>query len=358
MTYIDKLNSELKEYLFILSNKNKDTFNYLKYEFDKYIKAKSLNRLKGVGMFCGVDYQKIPGFDCKYWYSRLDHSISCAYMTYNFTNDYTQSISALFHDMGTPAFSHCVDFMLNDAINQESSEKNIHDVISMDNELLKCLNNDKINIDDVVNLEKYTIVENKKPKLCVDRLDGIFSTGLIWQRFWNLSDIEEIYKYINVSKNEYLENEISFSNLKSAEKFYKGAYNYSIGLQKNNDKISMKYMGDLLSKAIDNNIFSKEELYILTEKHVIRKILNCNVDEVKKMWDIFTKLDKVYNSDIFIEDKYCISLESKKRYVNPLCNIENNTKRLCDISKESSKLLKKYMKFKDSKYAYIDYKIN
>jgi HD superfamily phosphohydrolase len=39
------------------------------------------------------------------------------------TKDKKQTLCALFHDLGTPAFSHVVDFMFNDPTNQASSEK-------------------------------------------------------------------------------------------------------------------------------------------------------------------------------------------------------------------------------------------
>ena len=172
MNYIDKLeNEEIKKYFKMLS-KEYPIF------IDKYINTKELQRLKHIGQFCGCDYTKL--YSCKYWYSRLDHSIACALMTYNFTKNKTQTLGALFHDLGTPAFSHCIDFLLNDSENQESSEKSIDEIISNSKEILKLLEKDNIEVYDVTNIDKYTILENQKPKLCVDRLEGVLHTALIW----------------------------------------------------------------------------------------------------------------------------------------------------------------------------------
>lgn len=357
MQYIETLNDELKEYLFILCKRDKEKFEKISNYLKDYINTKPLQRLKDIGQFCGVDYQKLPIHNVKYWYSRLDHSIVCAFMAYNYTNDLKQTLGALFHDTGTPIFSHCIDFMLNDAKNQESSEKSVFEILKNSNDVLNLLKRDNITLEEITQIEKYPIIENSKPKICVDRLDGILTTGLVWGRYWDLSDIEKIYNSTIISKNENNEDEIAFNNIESAEIFFEGAYKYSMMLQANEDKISMNFLGDIVKKAIEKNIITFDELYILNEKETIQRFENCN-NIVLEMWNVFKNLDKVYNSDGKVDGKYCISIDSKKRYVNPLCNIAGKINRLCDISLKSSNLLEKYMKYKDKKYVYIDYNIN
>lgn len=350
MQYIETLNEELKEYCNILCNGDYPYF------IDDYINTKALQRISGVGMFCGADYQKLLTHDIKYWYSRLDHSIVCALMAWHFTHDKTQTLAALFHDIGAPVFSHSIDYMLGDYINQESSELSIKEVIENSSEILALLNKDNISIEDVCDISRYTVVENKKPKICVDRLDGIFTTGLIWGKFWSINDLKEIYNSLIISTNEYNEPEISFNNIEIAEKFFEGSNKYSIMTQSNEDKISLQLLGDVAKLAIDNKVISLDDLYLLSEKEVINRIENSNCQKLLKMWDIFKNLNQVYGNDIKIEDKYCISIECKKRYVNPLCSINGNSDRLINISNKAKELMNEYMEHKDSKYAYIDYK--
>jgi len=216
MNYINTLNDELKNYLLILCKNDKKIFYKLSEYENIDINTKPLQRLKGIGQFCGVDYQKLPIHDVKYWYSRLDHSIVCAFMTYNYTKDLKQTLGALFHDAGTPVFSHCIDFMLDDTKNQESSEKSVYEILKKSNDVLNLLKRDNITLEEITQIEKYPIVENKKPKICVDRLDGILTTGLIWGRYWNIKDIEKIYNRKIIYKNENNENEISFNNIEVA----------------------------------------------------------------------------------------------------------------------------------------------
>ena len=125
--------------------------------------------------------------------------------------------------------------MLGDSINQESSEKSIREVIDNSNEIKKYLEFDEVSIDELDDISKFTIVENKKSKLCVDRLDGVLSTCFIWIKTISLDEIKEIYNDMEVLTNEENELEIGFKSKEIAEKFFKCSYDYSIALQKHED---------------------------------------------------------------------------------------------------------------------------
>ncbi|MGI6325150.1 MAG: hypothetical protein ACOXZS_04355 [Bacilli bacterium] len=46
----------------------------------------------------------------------------------------------------------------------------------------------------------------------------------------------------------------------------------------------------------------------------------------------------------------------KKRYVNPLCSIDDEVDRITNLSSKAKELLDQYLDFKDSPYAYINCK--
>lgn len=343
MKYLDYINDEIKEYYMILCNSDYPYF------IDKYINTKDLKRLGGIGQFCGCDYTKI--FNCKYWYSRLHHSIACALMIWNFTKNKEQTIAALFHDLGTPAFSHCIDFLLNDPVNQESSELNVKEIINNSIEIKKLLKSDNIDIEDINDVAKYTIMENKKPKICVDRLEGILHTGLIWIGYWNINDISKMYKNIIVLKNENNEDEIGFKNKYIAEKFYSGAYKYSIVLQQNEDIYVMKTITKNLNFMLDKKIINKDDLYIMSEKEIINNIKS--LKELKNDWDSFSNYKKIYRTNSKPKKEFYEYMGSKKRYVVPLVKYKKETVRLDKVSNRCVNLLNKYLKYEDSKYYYV-----
>ena len=135
------------KYLFLHNNLNdlrKKYFEVLSPTFPEwlldYIDTEEMARLSGISMLCGTDYSKC--FDVRYWYSNLDHSVAVALIIWNFTHDKKQTLSGLFHDIATPVFKHCVDFLNGDYMTQESTEDLTTKIISESIEIMNLLKRD------------------------------------------------------------------------------------------------------------------------------------------------------------------------------------------------------------------------
>lgn len=111
----------MKEYLSIFIDKDYPKF------IDKYLTTNSLNGLKHITQFCGCDYTNL--YSPLFKYTRFDHSLVVANMTWHFTHDKKETIMALLHDIGTTCFAHCIDYVFGDYLNQGSSEKSMTEVI-------------------------------------------------------------------------------------------------------------------------------------------------------------------------------------------------------------------------------------
>ena len=109
---------------------------------DKYLTTETLKRIKHVSQFCGCDYTNL--YSPLFFYTRFDHSRVVALMTWHFTHDKKATIAALLHDVGTPCFAHCIDYVFGDYMNQETSEKSINEMIQTDTVLLQYLKEDGI----------------------------------------------------------------------------------------------------------------------------------------------------------------------------------------------------------------------
>ncbi len=330
------MNEELKKYFNILCNNDYPKF------IDKYLETNSLKRLTKIGQFCGCDYNKL--WNIRFWYTVLDHSLSTALITYNFTKDKKSTLAALFHDLGTPVTNHCVDFYLNDSKRQESSEKSIEKIIEEDEGLLKLLINDNINLKDIINADNYSIAENKSPKLCADRLDGVLHSAFIWLNRYSLIEIENVYKNITVLNNEENHLELGFNDKLSAEGFYKMVYDYAVALQSNEDQFTMRFIADAIKYLIDNNIIIFQDLYIMSEKEIIN-LFKKHISN----WSEFENLKILNKSNDFFEGAYK-RLDVKKRIVNPLCMQEGSALRVDEVSKYVREKQRKYLEYTDSLY--------
>ncbi len=342
--YFKKLNKNLKKYFDILCDNDYPEF------INKYLETSTMKRLSGIGQFCGSDYTKFNN-NIRFWYTRLDHSVDCALMTWYFTKDKIQTLAALFHDLGTPVFSHTIDYLFDDYSDCESSERSVEDIINSSFEIKNLLKEDNIKIKDVISVEKYPIFENKRPGLCIDRLDGVLHAAYIWAKIINLKDVEEIFKSIIVLKNEMGIDEIGFKDLNSALKFFRVNFDIAILLESNEDKFVMKLLADIIKLAIKKEIITLNDLYELSEFEIINKFKEDN--KISILWNKYVNMSNLKNSKLKPKKYYFVSFKPKKRSLLPLYLNNGNSYRINKYSKEAKELYNKFLKYKDFKYCYV-----
>lgn len=330
----------MQEYLRIFIDKEYPTF------IDKYLKTKTLKRLKYVTQFCGCDYTKL--YSPLFCYTRFDHSLVVAHMTWHFTHDKKETIAGLLHDVGTPCFAHAIDYVFGDYLNQESSEKDIILIIKKDKELMEYLKEDNIDLEDLNDLSKFPILENKSPNLCTDRLDGVLHSAYIWLHTHDIESIKEVYEDLIVLETLEGKKEIGFQNQKQALTFASMVKEYAIALQKNEDKYTMKFVAEIVKKAVEKRILSLEDLYTKKESEI--------VDLFKKnfsSWNIFEETTNLVKTNE--EPKhFFVSLEVKKRNVIPLIRTNNENVRITEYLEEAKNIYDCIAHFKDTKYAYVE----
>lgn len=206
----------------------KNNYNeYIKYleknvpkSLKKYYDTPSLQRLKGVGYFCGMDYASKDIYDFKEYVSTFDHSITTAGITSMFTDDKKAILAALYHDVSKPTCSHVIDYMNKDYEIQESTEAYTKDIIVNDDLLLKYLKEEHIEPEEIADFKKYTLVDLERPKLCADRIDGVLLNSLIWSKKMSYNECIAILKDLATYKNENGEYEIGFKSKFLAKYFY------------------------------------------------------------------------------------------------------------------------------------------
>ena len=313
---------------------------------DRYFNTKTLQRLKGRGMFCGMDFVNIPKLKPIEYYSRFDHSKNVAYTAYKLSDDLKVALAGAFHDVGTLSFSHVNSFKKGDAQTQENDELDIKKILMQDDELLTYLNEDGILIDDVIDPAKYNIIDKPIPTLCLDRLDGILTTCLIWQHTHTFEEIEGLYYMVG-----YLENLKGISIDTSSERclkfngelvisealegpfyedFFKAINVYSKILLSKESRFMMEVLGMTLNYYEDIGIICSDDLFNLSEDEIIAKILDSKYADVYK--DI-TTFDQVYY-DKSNNDLLSIISHPKIRQANPLCLSYNYLSEIDGVSGE------------------------
>jgi len=280
---------------------------------DKYLKVPSLVRLKKVGYFCGMDYASKDIYDFKEFISRYDHSLSVCLITYKLTKDKRASLAGLFHDVATPCFSHVIDYMNRDYEKQESTEEYTEKVLKNDKYLLECLKEDNIDIEDIINFKNYTIVDNGRPKVCADRIDGVVLSGICWTKNINKNDIKDIVNDMIIFKNEYGEDEIGFKTYDIAKKVLDVSKSIDIYCHTKEDNYMMDLLAKITKIAINKKYISYDELYSYNEEELFKLLKSKKDVELNRYIKRFETIKR--------EDVPDIELPKVKiRNLNPLVN--------------------------------------
>ena len=345
-TYIEKLPKLLQDYFKILSPEFPEFLL-------EYIHTPEMQKQAKISVTSGTIYSKM--FD-EIWYSSLDHSVAVALIIWNFTKDKKQTLSGLFHDIATPVFKHCIDFMNGDHEKQESTEELTTQIIENSKEIMALLNRDKIKLEEVCDYHIYPIADNDTPKLSSDRLEYTLSNGLgVREKLWNLETVKEIYQDIEVQENEEGIPKLGFKHKEFAEKFVNTMSKLSCIYVGNETKYSMQLIADIVKKMYEQNLITKKDLYTLSEKEVIQKIENCpigNLSNCFKKWELATEIQE---SDELPKDKYAVDIKVKQRYIVPLVEEGNEFLRIDTVSENAKENINHFLNYKPKKYAYLDF---
>ena len=271
--------SLLKIYLNKLEYSNKPEF------LNKYLNDPCLKRLKKICYFCGMDYASKHIYNFKEKITRYDHSLTVALLTWKCTRDKKATLAGLFHDIATPCFSHVIDYMNKDYANQESTEENTEKILKNDTYLRKCLKEDDIEIEDIIDFKQYNIVDNNRPKVCADRLDGVILTGIAWTKNVDYDDIDNI-----ISDIEIYDNEIGFKTKSVADKVLEISESIDLYCHSNEDNYMMELLAAITKYGIDNKYITYEDLYVLNEEDLIYRLKSVNDSKLLEYFDKFENI--------------------------------------------------------------------
>lgn len=276
-----------------------------------YLNDPLLLRLKNIGYFCGMDYASKDIYDFNGYISRYDHSLTVALLIYKLTKDKKMTIAGLYHDISTPCFSHVIDYMNKDYIKQESTEEYTKHLLEKDYYLQKLLETNNILLKDIIDFKKYSIVDNNRPLVCADRIDGVILNSIGWTKLITKDDIFNIINDLTVYQNEYGKDEIGFLNKDVAERFTYLNNEINKKMHSKEDIYMMELLANITRLAICKGYISYEELFITDENYIFNKLDSIEDSIIKEMLITFKNIKKDN-----IPNSYYINV--KNRNINPL----------------------------------------
>lgn len=278
----------------------------------KYLHLKVLERLKDIGMLCGIDYASHNYKYFEFYVSRYDHSFGTAMTVWKLTHDERYTLAALFHDISTPVFSHVIDFLNGDYVNQESTEEMTEVVLDSSRDFKEYIRRDGFTLSEIANFKNYSIVDLERPKMCADRLNNVMTVGMGWIGSLDLTGAKYIVDHISTDINEEKQLELSFTDSKAAEIYIDTNNSVNERLALPEDGFLTDLLVKIVRRCIERKYVKYEQLFFLKEKEMFKIIEDsCKIDSV---------LDKMYVTFKTIKEIPVIDVDHdlKLRLVNPL----------------------------------------
>lgn len=339
MKYIDSVDKRVLDYFNVLEPSFPEWLN-------DYIETKELLKQKYISVTCGTIYSDL--FESEFFFSSLDHSVAVALIVWHFTHDKKQTLSGLFHDIATPVFKHCVDFLNGDYMTQESTEDLTSKIISNSKEIMDLLKRDNIKLEEVEDYHIYPVADNDTPKLSADRLEYSLSNALLTYKLSDIDEINKIYNDVILDKDEDGTLELSFKSKETALEFVKITSKLSIIYREDRTRYSMQLIADIIKKLNEDGLITKEDLYNKKESEIIEIIENSKYKEIFNIWK---NAKNIKVSKEKPENVYFVHHGAKIRYIDPLVN----KRRISSISKEAKKEIDKNLSYDMNNYVYLDF---
>ena len=66
-------------------------------------------------------------------------------------------------------------------------------------------------------------------------------------------------------------------------------------------------------------------------------------------------MKKILHSENEIKGFFCVDLQVKRRYINPLIKIKNGAKRISEVNKEAKEIIEQFLQFNDTKFGCAEF---
>lgn len=253
--------------------------------------------------------------------TRYEHSIGTWYLSARYKRPIEEQIASLLHDLPHTAFSHVIDFVMDDK-NQEYHDKFTNQII-LNSEIPDILKKHKIEIKKVLQKENYYLLDNKLPDISVDRWDYFMRDGFSV----HLIPEETIQLFLN-SINEKNE-KFYFDDIRIASLFTI-LYLNCFRLLWNDPTSHGSYfiLAEAIKLGFKKNIISEKDLFT-TDKIVMDRLRNAKDKEINQyLRRLKPGKEFIYASK---ENADFYGGANKVRFVDPWVLIQGKMKHVSDI---------------------------
>ena len=286
------------------------------------ISSKPMQRLKGIHQG-GASYLVNSHWNV----TRYEHSIGVMLLIKRLGGSLEEQIAGLLHDVSHTAFSHVIDFVL------ENKAEDYHEDIFMDvirkSEIpiiLKKYNYDYEHL--LFNTVKWSLLEQPAPELCADRVDYTLRDMYVYGQ----ASLEEIKKFLN--DIIVYQGKMCLQSIERTEWFVKTYYQEVLDFFMAPLNIyAYDKLAQTLKLALDKKIITLDDF--LKEDHELIELLKSSNDiQVQSLLkqlhpDVKVRVDQT---------SFDIHQKNKTRLIDPLLYLHNRFIRASELSEDVRKM--------------------
>lgn len=129
------------------------------------INSKPMQRLQGISQ-----YGLPPQMYHHHGFSRYDHCLGVMLLLRKLDASLKEQIAGLLHDVSHTAFSHVVDWVFGSQLQEDFQDSN-HEKYIRNSEIPATLQKYGFNVNEIIDMQRYSLLEQPSPSLCADRVD-------------------------------------------------------------------------------------------------------------------------------------------------------------------------------------------
>ncbi len=277
------------------------------------IQSKPLQRLKQISQLGPPEgFYPIP------WFSRYEHSLGVMILLQKLGADLEEQIAGLLHDVSHVAFSHIADWVFGHREKEDFQDQS-HMAMMKNDILSEILTRYHFDIERVLDLQKFPLLDRNAPDLCADRIDYALREFKMWAAPEIVDDCVKGLKVV--------ERQIVFTSQKTARLFAEGYLKLHIDHWGSPEHvIRYELFAKALSMALHEKIIRKEDFYG-DELSIIEKLKKSSHPQILEILRL-SSLKKIPFS--WDEEHPQLRLKKKFRYTDPFYLERGKLKRLSE----------------------------
>jgi len=275
------------------------------------INSKAMQRLKLINQYgtWGITH---PEYDT----TRFEHSIGVYWLLKNFGAPIEEQVSGLLHDVSHGSFSHVLDYMFDQQVEQKVQD-NSHNGFIMNTDIPSILRKYGFDVDYVLDENNFPLLENDLPDICADRIDyglrDAVTIGVL-----NRENVKSIINELSADK------EFVFKNKEFALLFSKAFGNCCLNFWAPPfQAFTFQMLADAMKIAVENGVLVKEDLFS-TDSVVFEKLKNSEDEMILDKLKFIVRNLKIEMD----ENDFDYFIKSKPRFVDPKVLVDGDLVRL------------------------------